>query len=125
MEGLFVLMEVNQSFDNLFYDFLAFVLVNLSDQFGQITIWAVFENDDKVLFFFEEEELSCLDNVWMFKGDVHLSFFFCIIFVFFADGNDFKCVQVFVDGFSEVDLSKSASSKELEKSVVIDFLKHF
>jgi hypothetical protein len=61
----------------------------------------------------------------MFKGDVHLSFFFCIIFVFFADGNDFECIQVFVDRFSEVNLSKSASSKDFEKRIVIDFLKHF
>jgi uncharacterized membrane protein YjjP (DUF1212 family) len=77
------------------------------------------------LFFFEEEELSGFDNVGVLKGDVHLSLFFCIIFLLFVDGDDFDCVQVFVDRFSEVDFSKITSSKKLDKRIIIDFLKHF
>ena len=124
MQGLFVIMEVNQSFDNLSDDFLASVMINLANQFGQIAIRTVLKNYDKVLLFFEEEELSGLDDVSVFKGNVHLSFFFCIIFNLFTDGDDLECILVFVDRFGKMDLSKSASSKEFEKSVVVDFLKH-
>ncbi len=125
MEGLFVFMEVNQSLEDLFDDFLALILINFSNKFGQISIWAVFKDNDKVLLFFEEEELSGFDNVGVLKGDVHLSLFFCIIFLLFVDGDDFDCVQVFVDRFSEVDFSKITSSKKLDKRIIIDFLKHF
>ena len=108
----------------MFDDFLAFVLINLANQLGQIAIWTVFKDNDKVLLFFEEEELSGLDYVRMFKRNVHPCFFLCIEFVFFVDWDDFECILIFVDRLGEMDLSKSASSKELEENVVVDFLKH-
>jgi hypothetical protein len=97
MKGLFLIMEVNKSFSDLSHDLFAFCLVQLSNEVAQITVWTVLENNNEVLFLFEEEELSGLHNVRMLECDVHLSFIFGIHFVFLGDRDDFECVLIFVD----------------------------
>ena len=97
MRGLLLIMEVKKSFGDLSHDFFGFFLVQLSNEVVQISIWAVFKDDDQVLFFSEEKEFSGLQNVGMLECDVHLSFSFGIGFVFLGDRDDFESVLIFVD----------------------------
>ncbi len=124
MEGLFLIMEVNKSFSDLRHDFFALFLVQLSHEVAQITVWTVLEDNDEVLFLFEEEELPGLQNVRMLECDVHFSFSFGFGLVLLGDRDDFECVVVLVDGFGEINFSEFSFSEKFEESVVVDLFEH-
>ena len=63
MDSLFLIVEVNKSLSELSHNFFALFLVQLSHEVTQITVWTVLEDNDQVLFLFEEEELPGLQDV--------------------------------------------------------------
>lgn len=127
MQCLFYVMEVNNSFSDLFHDFSALLWVEFANEVLKTSIWAVLEDDDQELFFLVKEEFTGFDNVWMLEWDIHLSLIFRIGFLFLGEIGDiyfFKSVLLFVDGFNKVDFTVATFPQRFEENVVIDFLKH-
>ncbi len=127
MQCLFFLMEVNDSFSDLFHDFSALLWVEFANEVIKTSIWTVLEDDDQELFFVVKEEFTGFDDVRMLEGDIHFSLIFRIGFLFLGEIGDiyfFKSVLLFADGFNEVDFAEASFPQSFEENVVIDFLLH-
>ncbi len=124
MECFFFVMEVNDSFSDLFHDFPALFWVEFADKVRKGSIWTVLEDNDQELFFFVKEELTGFDNVGMLEWDIHLSLIFSTGFFFLCDRDFFKRELLIVDGFDKVDFTEASFPQSFEDSVIIDFLLH-
>jgi hypothetical protein len=98
MKNVFVFMEINQSLSDLFHDLPASVLIEFPNKVVQASISAVLEDKNQIFFLIIKEQLSAFMDVGMFQKQVHLSSFFCILFILFSHRNHFDCAIFFIEG---------------------------
>jgi hypothetical protein len=106
MKNIFVFMQINQSFSDLFHDLPALVLIEFPNEVFQVSISAVLEDKNQIFFFIIKKQLSAFMDVGMFQKQVHLSSFFCILFGLLGHRNHFDCVIFFIEGLCKIDLTK-------------------